>query len=523
MVDDGHPRRDFSWFKDQRAAEAARARAGTRPAESARRSEPWWAIRSAARNGFDQQLDYLPVAVNGSEPPFNDGVSEPGRRPIGPAMIAAIALLVTLIVIAHVSDPTKLSRVLVPVIGLLGAIGFASMLKPRHPEEPWLARYLIIAMLVKIGGTVLRYTTLLKRGQLGDASVYDIYGQRYANAWLGRTRFPPPALLNLKSSNFLRWFTGVVYYFFGRDLITGFFVFSLIAFVGSYMWYRAAAVAIPFLDRRLFFILMFFAPSIVFWPAGVGKEALVEFGLGGVALGVAYILNGHLLYGLLVSLPGAWLTYVVRAHLLGLSLLALAFAYVLGRQRTPSQATVSSSLAKPIGIVVVVMLAAFGVTQGAKRLHISALTPSAIQTELQATSVSTTQEHSAFSTNVSLSPLHLPQDIVTVLLRPFPWEVQSKNQILASLEGIGLAAFIFIRRKSVALSLRMVRDAPFLLYAWILTVFNVLLFQAFGNFGLLVRERSIVLPALYILISLDVNRARRAEAARAEARAAQWR
>jgi hypothetical protein len=110
-----------------------------------------------------------------------------------------------------------------------------------------------------------------------------------------------------------------------------------------------------------------------------------------------------------------------------------------------------------------------------------------------------------------------------VLLRPFPWEVQSKNQILASLEGIGLAAFIFIRRKSVALSLRMVRDAPFLLYAWILTVFNVLLFQAFGNFGLLVRERSIVLPALYILISLDVNRARRAEAARAEARAAQWR
>ena len=56
-------------------------------------------------------------------------VDAPGRRPIGPAMIAAIALLVTLIVIAHVSDPTKLSRVLVPVIGLLGAIGFASMVE----------------------------------------------------------------------------------------------------------------------------------------------------------------------------------------------------------------------------------------------------------------------------------------------------------------------------------------------------------------------------------------------------------
>ena len=439
-------------------------------------------------------------------------------------MVAALALLVTLIAIAQTSDPTQVSRVIVPLIGLLGAIGFASWLRPRHPEEPWLGRYLILAMFVKIVGTILRYTTLLKKGQLGDASVYDVYGQRFANSWLGRTRFPPPTLANLKSSNFLRWFTGIVYYLFGRDLIAGFFVFSVIAFVGSYLWYRAATVAVPFLDRKLFFLLMFFAPSIVFWPAGVGKEALVEFGLGGVALGVAYMLNGQLLYGLLVSLPGAWLTYVVRAHLLGLSLVAMAFAYVVGRQRTPTNATVSSSLAKPIGIVVVVMLAVLGVTQGAKRLHITALTPTAIQSELQATSVSTTQEHSAYTTNVSLSPLHLPQDAVTVLLRPFPWEVQSKNQILASLEGIGLAVFIFIRRKSVALSLRKIREAPFLLYAWILTIFNVLLFQAFGNFGLLVRERSIVLPALYILISLDVNRARRADEARREARALEpWR
>ena len=230
------------------------------------------------------------------------------------------------------------------------------------------------------------------------------------------------------------------------------------------------------------------------------------------------MLNGRMLYGILVALPGAWLTYVVRAHLLGLAFLALAFAYVFGRQRVRS--ATKSSLAKPVGIVVVVMLAAFGVIQGAKRLHISSLTPAAIQTELQATSVSTTQERSAFKTNVSLSPLHLPQDAATVLLRPFPWEVQSKNQILASLEGLGLAAFILIRRRSVALSLRKLREVPFLFYAWILTLLYVLLFQAFGNFGLLVRERSIVLPALYLLLSLDANRAARADEEKRERK--QW-
>ena len=100
---------------------------------------------------------------------------------------------------------------------------------------------------------------------------------------------------------------------------------------------------------------------------------------------------------------------------------------------------------------------------------------------------------------------------MTVLLRPFPWEVQSKNQILASLEGMGLVAFIVFRRKSLALSLRLLRRVPFLFYAWILTLLYVLLFQAFGNFGLLVRERAIVLPALYVLLALDVPLVKRVE------------
>jgi hypothetical protein len=439
----------------------------------------------------------------GPEAPLPDSAPPPSGRAAIPAFIVAGAALAVLLVIAHVSNPTIFSRIMVPVVGLLFTIAFARFLQPRHPDEPWLGRLLTLSVLVKIGGTVLRYTTLLKKGQLGDASVYDLAGKKFANAWLGKVGANAPNLANLRSSNFLRWFTGIVYYLFGRDLIAGFFVYSLIAFAGSYLWYRAAVIAIPFLDRRLFFLLMFFAPSLVFWPAGVGKEALMQFGLGSVALGVAYILTDRMLHGILVALPGAWLTYEVRAHLLGLTAIALAFSYVLGRRRRIASETVS--LFRPIGIVLVVLIAAFAVTQGAKQLHITELTPSAIQTELNATSVSTTQEGSAFNTNVSLSPLHLPQDAVTVLLRPFPWEVQSKNQILASLEGIALVGFMFIRRKSIALSLRKIREVPFLFYAWILTLLYVLLFQAFGNFGLLVRERSIVLPALYVLLALDVK------------------
>ncbi len=499
----------------QRVREASRGTPGPWWTDPNRRTTPWWDRRSV---GSFVLPDEPLLTTEPPEDPTPESVPAARYGGFGGAFVIALALLAVLLVTAHVSDIPRLSRVLVPVIGLFGTIGFARLLQPRHPDEPWLGRLLILGVLVKIGGTILRYTTLLKKGQLGDASVYDQFGERYAKAWLGKTGVTAPVLANLKSSNFMRWFTGIVYYLFGRDLIAGFFVYSLIAFAGSYLWYRAAVIAIPFLDRKLFFLLMLFAPSVVFWPAGIGKEALIQFGLGSVALGVAYMLTGRMLYGILVSLPGAWLTYEVRAHLLGLALLALAFAYVFGRQRKTSES--KSSLAKPIGIVVVVLLAAFGVTQGAKRLHINALTPQAIQTELQATAVSTTQEHSAFQTNVSLSPLHLPQDAATVLLRPFPWEVQSKNQILASLEGLALAAFIIYRRKSVGLSLRKMREVPFLFYAWILTLLYVLLFQAFGNFGLLVRERSLVLPALYVLLALDVHLADQADTAAKELR--QW-
>jgi hypothetical protein len=60
-------------------------------------------------------------------------------------------------------------------------------------------------------------------------------------------------------------------------------LFGLIAFIGSYFWYRALSDAVPFVNRRLFFIFMMFAPSILFWPSSLGKEALMQLGLGAVA------------------------------------------------------------------------------------------------------------------------------------------------------------------------------------------------------------------------------------------------
>ena len=357
---------------------------------------------------------------------------------------------------------------------------------------------------------MMRYRTLVNSyGDVGDASVFDIYGQRYSKFWLGQTNVVSE-LDNIRKSNFIRWFTGVVYYLFGADMIAGFIVFGLIAFVGSYLWYRASVEAVPFVDKRLYFLVVMFVPSILFWPSSIGKEALMQFGIGSAALGTAHLFNGKLMRGVLVALPGAWLLWVVRPHLLAMVTLSAAVAYLIGRgPRARRTADIGSSLVKPIGLVLVAFIAVFAIGQGAKSLGLPSLTLDSVQAELDATTLSTQQGSSSFSTSGnSLSPLHLPQGMATVLLRPFPWEVDSPLQTLASFEGIALIGFIVWRRKSIAISLRHLRSVPFLFYCWTLTILYSVTFQAFANFGLLVRQRSLVLPALYVLVCLDTRRAR---------------
>jgi len=409
-----------------------------------------------------------------------------------------------------------LTRVLVPVFGFLATLAAAKWLSARHPDEPWLARILVLAVLAKEFASVLRYRTLVNAyGEVGDASVFDAAGRRYASFWL-HTATVRPELDNLRQTNFMRWFTGVVYYLFGTDMIAGFILFGLIAFVGSYLWYRATVEAVPFIDRRLYFLIIMFAPSILFWPSSIGKEALMQFAIGSAALGTAHIFNGRILRGVLVALPGAWLMSVVRAHLLGLVALAAAAAFVIGRSPRKARASAAtSSLVKPLGTVVVVFIAVFAVSAGANSLGLPTLSLKSVQNELDATTLSTSQGHSAFNNGGnSLSPLRLPQGMVTVLLRPFPWEVNSALQVLASLEGVALAAFIVLRRKSLAISLRHIRSVPFLFYCWVLTILYAVTFQAFANFGLLDRQRSLVLPALYVLLCLDTQKAREFDAER---------
>jgi hypothetical protein len=93
--------------------------------------------------------------------------------------------------------------------------------------------------------------------------------------------------------------------------------------------------------------------------------------------------------------------------------------------------------------------------------------------------------------------------MVKVLLQPFPWEVETRIQLLASLECAALAVFIVCRFRSLTSSLRRARSTPFLIYCWTFVLLYAITFSAIANYGLLTRQRSLALPAFFVLLAID--------------------
>ena len=296
-------------------------------------------------------------------------------------------------------------------------------------------------------------------------------------------------------------------------MIVGFFVFGLLALIGSYLWYRATVDAVPKSTSACTWRSCCSRPSIAFWPSSIGKESLMQLGIGTVALGTAYLLRQRLLGGLAIGAAGGWLLWVVRPHLLALvtrrGRVRLLRRTGAGRPRATTAASggpwacwrwPSSSPSRS--------------ARAPSSSGIEDLSLSSIEAELDEQTERSAQGGSEFDNGGnSLNPVNLPRGAATVLLRPFPWETESRLQLLSSLESVMLAAFIVAavllpagrpgRRPGHAVP-------PLLLGAHDPLRGHL---SSFANFGLLVRQRSLVLPALFVLLAVEPAR-RRHESAR---------
>jgi hypothetical protein len=250
----------------------------------------------------------------------------------------------------------------------------------------------------------------------------------------------------------------------------------------------------------------------------MGKEGWMIMVLGLCAFGTANLIARRA-RGLIWLGLGLWGTSAVRPHLSLAILCGLAVCVPLivgGRRAEAATGLLDRRLAR-VSLVLLLVLASVVLFARAETFFgIENLDVSSAETQIAAAGANTEQGGSAFTPANATTPQGFVMATITVLLRPFPFEVHSSQGAIAGSEGLALAILLYL---SLPRLLRLPREllrSPYIAFSVVFASAFVFAFSTIANFGILARERTQVLPVLFVLMSIaprvrdDGRRPRRA-------------
>jgi hypothetical protein len=370
----------------------------------------------------------------------------------------------------------------------------------RRERDAWMRRLIYWAFVVKLLAAVPRYlVAFVLYDGLTDAGTYHNAGSEYAPMF--RSMEFPDYEGNLVGTTFMELLTGGLYAITGPTFLGGYLFFTWLAFWGTYLCYRAFRRAVPDGNHRAYALLMFLWPSLLYWPSGIGKEAVMLPCIGLAAYGVARIYTRERL-GFLLLAAGLVASAMLRPHITLILFVAASVAYLL--RPAGVNATVLSPLAKVAGVAVLAGASALVMQQAAAFLEIDGFDGSGVDKVISDAVERTDEGGSTFEAQPISSPADIPMATVTVLLRPFPWEAHNPQALVSAAEGLFLLYLAWRHRARLGrLPLHLRVSYPAFCVAY--TAMFVYAFSTFGNFGILARERVMVLPFLMALLCLPLR------------------
>ncbi|MFV0258380.1 MAG: hypothetical protein ACK5PP_08045 [Acidimicrobiales bacterium] len=431
------------------------------------------------------------------------GASTAGLVVMAAAVAAPAYLLLTIHLITTTGYDTWGGVLIAPALLTVGLLALRRLLA-RHEPDRWIRAAISLGLVTKLTASFARFYANEYLLGPGDAFGYHLHGAAVA-AELRRFVIGGPAyrlaLPDLFGTEFIRLLTAGLYTVMGPSRTGGFVVFAFLSFWGLYLFYRAFSIALPGGDRRRYVVLVFFLPSMLFWPSSLGKEAWMITMIGLASYGLARILTGRPL-GYAAVTAGVAGMVMVRPHVAGI--FAVAAAVALGLRRSTGRRGLARRI---VGLVFVVVMAGlvmrqlqlfFGLDSGLDAGDVLALTTSR-----------STQGGSRFDAADAVSIATLPWAAVTVLFRPFLFEAGSVTMLISAIEGslllivFGLGAARLVRLPS------MVFRHPYVGYAAAYTLVFVVAFSAIGNFGILVRQRTQLYPLALVAVTAPLDGLRR--------------
>jgi hypothetical protein len=399
-----------------------------------------------------------------------------------------------------------LTAITVPLAVVLG----------RLDEDRGLTTLLLAAFAAKMIGAYVRHTVLYDvYGGSGDAARYYDVGIQLADQFQqGNYVFG-----EISGTRFMEILSGFVYTVLPRSELAGFVFFAWLAFLGLILFSRAIRIAVPDADHRRHDLLLFFLPTLVFWPSSIGKEAWMVAVLGLASYGAARLF-AHRPSGLIPLGLGLWGATTVRPHLALMVLAALAPAWLArpsGRNRLGL-----SPYFRAFGFAALILVLLVVVAQAETFFGVERLDSEGAQEVATITEEQTAQGGSEFANTRVRSPTDIPVAAVTILFRPFVWEANSAQGLVTAAEGLVLVALVAVSwRQLLALPRTMVRN-PYVLYCFLFTLAFIVAYSSFNNFGLLVRQRAQMFPFFLVLLTPLVRSSEPSDDAGAEPAGPRW-
>lgn len=363
-----------------------------------------------------------------------------------------------------------------------------------------LYRFLAFALLVKLAGALLRYFVGTDVYQSrGDAFAYHEVGVELSGRF--RSGSFDVGGRQFSDSAFLEILTGIVYTIIGPTKIGGFIFFSWLGFIGLACFYRAFTIAVPEGRKRTYARLLFFLPSLVFWPSSIGKESWMTLCIGVAALGAARLLSGKTVRGLVITGIGLWSAGIVRPHVAGLLAVSIAAGFAL--RPTPPRFRSIAPVAKVVSLAAVALVAGLLVVQANEFLRKSHIdTSEGIGSVLESVADRTGQGGSQYAPPIFDSPARAPAAVVTVLYRPTLIEAHNSQALASAAEGTFLLLYSVWRIRWGFAALQLMRKRSYVTFSIVLVGAFIFVLSSFSNFGLLTRERIQLLPMYLVLFSI---------------------
>jgi len=355
-----------------------------------------------------------------------------------------------------------------------------------------LFRIVLGGVAAKCLGTYLRFTLT---GD-GDNNAYHRAGSKIAG-WLSDDFVLPgnlPESFGDTGTDWLSYMLGWLYYFTGPNRVTAYVVFTFLSFVGALFFYRAAVSAVPELDRHRYALLLFYLPSLLFWPSTIGKEAWMIFFLGLAALGGSLLVQHHLsVWHLGAALAGIAMAARIRPHMAALMVVALVATslWPWGSQGRRGQQIFITVLGFAVMAIAMGQVAEYF---NADRVE--------LDTVLDFTQDRTAGGDSQFTPIRLTGPQNLVQGTVSVIFRPSLIEASSTLQVLGSIESLAMMALAAQSWKRIRRVPRLFFTNAYVRFSVTFTMGFVVAFSVISNFGILTRQRAQLWPILLVLFAL---------------------